>query len=173
MENTPDGTSPRTYALNHLRPRHHFFGCSRIADYELQGKLGEGTFGYACDSRRNRLCCRVLTLPLIAARCIAHAPRRPAPMLRSRKSSCITRRTVYVQTRPRPIGNQLSRPLPLANDRPSQFPITALREIKLMKLLSHENVLRLEDMAVEHPTNQKSSTFLSGPILPLNRICPG
>jgi serine/threonine-protein kinase BUR1 len=35
-----------------------------------------------------------------------------------------------------------------------QFPITALREIKLLKLLSHENVIRLEDMAVEHPSRQ-------------------
>jgi serine/threonine-protein kinase BUR1 len=34
------------------------------------------------------------------------------------------------------------------------FPITALREIKLLKLLSHQNILRLEDMAVEHPTRQ-------------------
>jgi serine/threonine-protein kinase BUR1 len=31
-----------------------------------------------------------------------------------------------------------------------QFPITALREIKLLKLLSHENILKLEEMAVEH-----------------------
>jgi serine/threonine-protein kinase BUR1 len=31
-----------------------------------------------------------------------------------------------------------------------QFPITALREIKLLKLLSHPNVLQLVDMAVEH-----------------------
>jgi len=31
------------------------------------------------------------------------------------------------------------------------FPITALREIKLLKMLSHKNILRLEDMAVEHP----------------------
>ena len=46
LETTPDGTSPRTYALNHLRPRSSFQGCSRITDYELQGKLGEGTFGY-------------------------------------------------------------------------------------------------------------------------------
>ena len=29
------------------------------------------------------------------------------------------------------------------------FPITALREIKLLKLLSHVNVIKLEDMAIE------------------------
>lgn len=39
-------TSPRTFALNHIRPKASFVGCSRIGDYELQGKLGEGTFGY-------------------------------------------------------------------------------------------------------------------------------
>lgn len=30
------------------------------------------------------------------------------------------------------------------------FPITALREIRLLKLLSHKNVVQLEDMSVEH-----------------------
>jgi hypothetical protein len=45
-ETTPGGTSPRTFALNHARPKSSFQGCSRISDYELQGKLGEGTFGY-------------------------------------------------------------------------------------------------------------------------------
>lgn len=42
-----------------------------------------------------------------------------------------------------------------------KFPITALREIKLLKLLSHKNILKLEDMAIEHPTRQstRSSTL--------------
>ena len=38
-----------------------------------------------------------------------------------------------------------------------QFPITAMREIKLLKLLNHENILRLSDMAVEHPSRQGRS----------------
>lgn len=38
-------SSPQTFALQHQRPRNSFAGCSRISDYELQGKLGEGTFG--------------------------------------------------------------------------------------------------------------------------------
>lgn len=32
-----------------------------------------------------------------------------------------------------------------------QFPITALREIKLLKMLSHVNVLQLVEMAIERP----------------------
>jgi serine/threonine-protein kinase BUR1 len=37
--------SPRTFAIAHQRPRNSFVGCSRITDYEVLGKLGEGTFG--------------------------------------------------------------------------------------------------------------------------------
>lgn len=40
-----------------------------------------------------------------------------------------------------------------------QFPITAMREIKLLKLLNHENILRLSDMAVEHPSRQGRSFY--------------
>lgn len=39
------GLSPKAFAAQHQRPRTSFQGCSRIADYELLGKLGEGTFG--------------------------------------------------------------------------------------------------------------------------------
>lgn len=35
-----------------------------------------------------------------------------------------------------------------------QFPITALREIKLLKMLSHINILKLEEMAVEKNRGQ-------------------
>lgn len=31
----------------------------------------------------------------------------------------------------------------------SKFPITAIREIKILKVLSHPNVLQLKEMAVE------------------------
>jgi serine/threonine-protein kinase BUR1 len=37
--------SPRSFAIAHQRPRNSFLGCSRITDYEVLGKLGEGTFG--------------------------------------------------------------------------------------------------------------------------------
>ncbi|KAK5993221.1 Serine/threonine-protein kinase BUR1 [Cladobotryum mycophilum] len=103
-ENTPDGTSPRTFALNHLRPKSSFQGCSRISDYELQGKLGEGTFGEVHRARSRK------TGALVALKKI------------------------------------------IMHHEKDGFPITALREIKLLKLLSHHNILKLEDMAVEHPT---------------------
>ncbi|RBR11399.1 uncharacterized protein FIESC28_09013 [Fusarium coffeatum] len=103
-DTTPDGTSPRTFALNHLRPRSSFKGCSRISDYELLGKLGEGTFGEVHRARLRR------TGALVALKKI------------------------------------------IMHHEKDGFPITALREIKLLKLLSHKNILRLEDMAIEHPT---------------------
>lgn len=37
--------SPQIFALQHQRPKNSFVGCSRIGDYVLKGKLGEGTFG--------------------------------------------------------------------------------------------------------------------------------
>ena len=37
----------------------------------------------------------------------------------------------------------------LMHNEKDGFPITALREIKLLKLLSHPNVIRLDEMAVE------------------------
>jgi serine/threonine-protein kinase BUR1 len=37
--------SPRSFAVAHQRPKDSFVGCSRITDYEVLGKLGEGTFG--------------------------------------------------------------------------------------------------------------------------------
>jgi len=39
----------------------------------------------------------------------------------------------------------------LMHNEKDGFPITALREIKLLKMLSHDNVLKLEEMAVERP----------------------
>ena len=38
----------------------------------------------------------------------------------------------------------------LMHNEKDGFPITALREIKLLKMLSHPNILKLEEMAVEH-----------------------
>ena len=97
------GLSPRSYARTHQRPRNSFYGASKINDYELLGKLGEGTFGevYRARSRRSR--------DLVALKKI------------------------------------------IMHNEKDGFPITALREIKLLKLLDHKNVLKLEDMAVEHP----------------------
>ncbi|KAK3378166.1 kinase-like domain-containing protein [Podospora didyma] len=95
--------SPRTFAITHQRPPKSFTGCSRITDYEVLGKLGEGTFGEVHRARSKK------TGALVALKKI------------------------------------------IMHNEKDGFPITALREIKLLKLLSHRNVLQLEDMAVEHP----------------------
>lgn len=51
---------------------------------------------------------------------------------------------------------------PQLSDR-KKFPITALREIKLLKMLSHVNIMRLREMAVER---SKGTRYL---VIPLAR----
>ncbi|KFZ07685.1 hypothetical protein V502_09831 [Pseudogymnoascus sp. VKM F-4520 (FW-2644)] len=88
-------------------PTKAFHGCSRIQDYEILRKLGEGTFGEVHQAK-------------------------------SRKTGAIVALKKI-----------------LMHNEKDGFPITALREIKLLKLLDHINILRLEEMAVEH--SQKST----------------
>lgn len=83
-----------------------FHGCSKIGEYELMQKLGEGTFGEVHKARDIRTS-RIYALKKI-----------------------------------------------LMHNEKDGFPITALREIKLLKMLSHQNVLRLEEMAVERPRTE-------------------
>jgi serine/threonine-protein kinase BUR1 len=99
-----NGVSPRAFAVQHARSNSSFRGCSRITDYEILGKLGEGTFGEVHRAR-------------------------------SRKTGAIFALKKI-----------------LMHNEKDGFPITALREIKLLKMLSHPNVLKLEEMAVEHHT---------------------
>ncbi|KAF2823811.1 Pkinase-domain-containing protein [Ophiobolus disseminans] len=83
--------------------QHKFKGCSKIGDYEMMQKLGEGTFGEVHKARHK------VTGSIYALKKI------------------------------------------LMHNEKDGFPITSLREIKLLKMLSHDNVLRLEEMAVERP----------------------
>jgi serine/threonine-protein kinase BUR1 len=94
--------SPRAFARQHARPQASFKGCSRITDYQIIGKLGEGTFGEVHRAKS------IKTGAIVALKKI------------------------------------------LMHNEKDGFPITALREIKLLKLLNHPNVLKLEEMAVEH-----------------------
>lgn len=55
----------------------------------------------------------------------------------------------------------------LVHNEKDGFPITALREIKLLKALNHPNVLRLVEMAVERPKDvtKKSNMFMVTPYM--------
>ena len=94
LELGPDGKKPR------------FHGCSKITNYIIMSKLGEGTFGevHKGESR--------VTGQIVAMKKI------------------------------------------LMHNEKDGFPITALREIKLLKMLSHPNVLKLEEMAIERPKGE-------------------
>jgi serine/threonine-protein kinase BUR1 len=104
MSPQSNGVSPQAFATQHARPSASFKGCSRITDYEIIGKLGEGTFGEVHKARSKKY------------------------------------------------GTVVALKKILMHNEKDGFPITALREIKLLKLLSHPNILQLEEMAVEHHT---------------------
>ncbi|OJD14738.1 CMGC/CDK protein kinase [Emergomyces pasteurianus Ep9510] len=56
----------------------------------------------------------------------------------------------------------------LMHNEKDGFPITALREIKLLKMLSHPNILRLQEMAVERPRGEgrkKPSMYMVTPYM--------
>ena len=55
----------------------------------------------------------------------------------------------------------------LMHNEKDGFPITALREIKLLKQLDHVNILKLDEMAVERPrdTKKKPSMFMVTPYM--------
>ncbi|KAG9232988.1 Serine/threonine-protein kinase bur-1 [Amylocarpus encephaloides] len=99
--------APKEYAEKHARPSNSFSGCSRIKNYEVLGKLGEGTFGEVHRARS------LTTGKIVALKKI------------------------------------------LMHNEKDGFPITAMREIKLLKLLDHPNILRLEEMATEHHLHTK------------------
>lgn len=103
------------FAKEHARPANTFKGCSSINDYEILGKLGEGTFGEVHRAK-------------------------------SRKSGAVVALKKI-----------------LMHNEKDGFPITALREIKLLKLLSHPNCLKLEEMAIEHhtkPTDKRKRAIM-------------
>lgn len=56
----------------------------------------------------------------------------------------------------------------LMHNEKDGFPVTAIREIKLLKLLSHRNVLKLEEMAMERPQGpgkQKAIMYMVTPYM--------
>jgi serine/threonine-protein kinase BUR1 len=91
------GTTPQ----QNLQRR--FKGCSKIGEYEMMQKLGEGTFGEVHKARH------------------------------------------------RVTGNIYAMKKILMHNEKDGFPITSLREIKLLKMLSHDNILKLQEMSVERP----------------------
>lgn len=56
---------------------------------------------------------------------------------------------VVSKARSKRTGNVVALKKILMHNEKEGFPITALREVKLLKMLSHPNILRLEEMAVE------------------------
>lgn len=61
---------------------------------------------------------------------------------------------VVSKARSKRTGNMVALKKILMHNEKDGFPITALREVKLLKMLSHPNILRLEEMAVERQSGE-------------------
>jgi serine/threonine-protein kinase BUR1 len=85
----------------------HFEGCSLVGNYELEKKIGEGTFGEVSLARH-----KVTKKRVALKRILVHNEREGMPM-------------------------------------------TALREIRILKRLRHPNVIRLMEMAIQPGKNGK------------------
>ncbi|ORX77787.1 Pkinase-domain-containing protein [Basidiobolus meristosporus CBS 931.73] len=96
IASSPSTASP----LYKQRDSKKFTGCSRYEDYEIEKKLGEGTFGEVHKARHK------VTGEVVALKRI------------------------------------------LMHNEKEGVPITALREIKILKSLNHINVINLTDMAI-------------------------
>lgn len=90
-----------------------YYGSAKLEEYDVEEKLGEGTFGEVYKARSKK------TGSVVAMKKI------------------------------------------LMHNEKDGFPITALREIKLLKMLSHINVIRLEEMVVDRTaaTGKKRATL--------------
>ncbi|KAI9797527.1 MAG: serine/threonine protein kinase, CMGC, CDC2/CDK sub [Piccolia ochrophora] len=100
-----------------------FRGCSSIKDFEVLDKLGEGTFGCAAPSVVVDLDEKaVLRTDLFDSEVHKARSRRSGAVVALKKI--------------------------LMHNEKDGFPITALREVKLLKMLSHPNILTLDEMAV-------------------------
>ncbi|WPG97265.1 Hypothetical protein R9X50_00003800 [Acrodontium crateriforme] len=62
---------------------------------------------------------------------------------------------VVSKARSKRTGNIVALKKILMHNEKEGFPITALREVKLLKMLSHPNILKLEEMAVERQLDEK------------------
>ncbi|QDS69976.1 hypothetical protein FKW77_002969 [Venturia effusa] len=106
--------STPSHAAPSVRPlERRYRGSAKLEEYDVQEKLGEGTFGEVYRAR-------------------------------SRKTNAVVALKKI-----------------LMHNEKDGFPITALREIKLLKMLSHNNVIRLEEMIVDRPggTGKKRATL--------------
>lgn len=67
---------------------------------------------------------------------------------------------VVSKARSKRSGNIVALKKILMHNEKEGFPITALREVKLLKMLSHPNILRLEEMAVERQQGELRTEML-------------
>jgi len=144
-----------------LRDARSYVGCSDIGEYEKQGKLGEGTFGVVWKGVRGG------RGKLWGDREREEEERLVRERgLRVRHGDVVALKQIIFHNeadgvRPSPslllVSTRLDEAVLTTDTFLLQMPITSIREIRLLKMLDHPNVVPVVDMAYEPGA---SSSFL-------------
>jgi hypothetical protein len=136
----PDDTSSPTKTNIQAR-MFTLFGCSKLDDYKLEEKLGEGTFGVVHKARRKAGTVQVLSEDEMKQRRLHERTALPKTYQSKVKEGDVVALKKIV----------------MHNDMDG-VPITALREIRILKSLNHPNVVPVVDMAFQEGKLQPPST---------------
>ncbi|GAA5847505.1 hypothetical protein JCM9279_000516, partial [Rhodotorula babjevae] len=128
-----------------VRDARSYVGCSDIGEYEKQGKLGEGTFGVVWKGVRG-------------GRGKLWGDRE-----REEEERLVKERGLRVRH-----GDVVALKQIIFHNEGDGMPITSIREIRLLKMLDHPNVVPVVDMAYEpaDPTSfTKAATYMVFPYM--------
>ena len=126
--------SPPLPSAGTLAPRFKFFGSSRLSDYELNEKIGEGTFGVVHKAVRKKGTVKAASKDELSRR---------------HQRSCLRGGDVLMPESKVKEGDVVALKKIVMHNDMDGVPITAVREIRILKALNHPNVVPVIDMAFQ------------------------
>ncbi|GAA5988174.1 hypothetical protein JCM10908_002094 [Rhodotorula pacifica] len=120
-----------------------YVGCSHISEYTLQEKLGEGTFGVVWKGLRGGS--------------------NPATKMSAQEEAQLLQRGLRVKR-----GDVVALKQIIFHNEGDGLPITSVREIRILKMLDHPNVVPVVDIAYEpadHANFKLGKTFMVFPYM--------
>ncbi|BGP56133.1 serine/threonine protein kinase, CMGC, CDC2/CDK sub [Rhodotorula sphaerocarpa] len=121
-----------------------YVGCSHISEYTLQEKLGEGTFGVVWKGLRG-------------------GANSPTSQMTVEEEAQLVKRGLRVKR-----GDVVALKQIIFHNEGDGLPITSVREIRILKMLDHPNVVPVVDLAYEpadHANLKPGKTFMVFPYM--------